>query len=229
MADTTTALIGALGAAALAFLTYFLTKRKTDAEVAKLNAETDKIRKELEESKAEDYASANANEQIIYDSRRMDPPFDFKGRGNYIYVEHKKTGKEGAGELNFEERILSIKRTNTDGRFSVWLERYSYKGRDNAVLPKNELISGRRKVRVSCEAKVMNGSHALRFIFKDEEADKWVAHEKRQITSDTWTPLNLYFKFPATANVRLRIDDVDVSSAPSSVQMQNIVLAEKVS
>lgn len=235
MADTTSILSGIVGGAITAFLTHMLTKRKTDAEIQKLDAETKKILFDMANNAESLSATVNYHqlsgmaEQIIYNYAKGGSPHDFAGNEDYIYVEHKRVGGQAAGAFEIKNGILSIHRTNTEGRFQVWLQQYYYNDVESPVIPKNELMSGRRKLRVSCEAKVTDDDHTVRFVFKDEKADKWLGSEKKRITSDTWTQLDLYFQFSPLADVRFRIDDLEVSNAPSSVQIRNLVVAERVS
>jgi len=224
-----TAIVGILGAAAGSVLTYLLTKSKTDAEIRKLNAETDKIRAELASSTASNYKSDDTAEKIIYEYANGGSPHDFRGEVGHIWVGDKPIGGKGAGTLSIDRHgILSIERTNKEGRFEIWLQRYIYNGVEKTVLPKNELIAGRRKLRVSCKAKASNGTHCLRFVFKDVQTQKWVAKEQRQVTGNDWTPLDLYFQISPAVDVRLRIDDLEVSDVPSSVQILNLEIAEKI-
>jgi hypothetical protein len=96
-------------------------------------------------------------------------------------------------------------------------------------VPKNDLIAGGRKVRISCEAKVVGASHTLRFVIKEGENDKTyytLAEESSPVTEDVWTPIQCYVVFSAAFDFWLKIEDRDVSEAPSSVQIRNLVVAE---
>lgn len=234
-----TLLSGLLSGIVVALLNYLLTRKKTQAEIKKMEAETEKIRIEI--SKLGNISAtvsynlvSSSTERIIYDSSQREIGYDFEGSEDFIWttVDGKpaKASERGEGTLNFEKGgVLNIKRTNTEGRYQVWLLRYIFDGVEKPNIAKDELISGRRNLRLSCEAKVVGGEHTLKFVLKNEQTDRWLATEARRVTENTWSPLSLYFRIPANEECRLRLDDLEVSKAPSSIQIRNLVLAEKVS
>jgi hypothetical protein len=69
----------------------------------------------------------------------------------------------------------------------------------------------------------------LRVVLKNEELNKWLDNKSWTISSNSWTPIKIYFQIPPADQCRLRIDDLDVTHAPSSVQIRNVVLAERLS
>jgi hypothetical protein len=233
----TTLLSGLLSGIVVAVLTYLFSRRKTNAEIRKLEAETEKIRVEISKSvdnisATVNYKLSNKSEQTIYQSSTRQIGYDFRGHEDFVWksIDGKDVaiGQKARGNLEFEEGgVLNIRRTNTEGRFQIWLQRYIYDGVEKTSIPRDDLISGLRSLRVSCEVKVVGGEHTLRFLLKNEKDNKWLGQEERRITSDTWTKLNMYFQIPPSEECRLRIDDEQVSHAPSSVQITSIVLAEK--
>ena len=83
--------------------------------------------------------------------------------------------------MQLREGIVNVQRRNTDGRYEIWLQQYSYGGSEVSEIPGNDLITGKRKIRVSCEAKVVGGSHVLRFILIRNEDKKWIASQMKFI------------------------------------------------
>lgn len=237
-------LSGVISGVIVAVLNYFLTKKKTTAEVTKLEVETEKLRLEIQKlgvdlTKSAEavtatvgYQLARATEQIIYSSKQRQLGFDFSGRGGQIW---KRVGDKdvpmtpkGEGTLNFAQGgILDIQRTNTDGRFEIWLQNYTQEGKEQERIIPNSSLSGLRFILVRCEAKVMGGEHTLKFVLKNETTKKWLASEERKITSDTWTLVEFYFRVSPAEECRLRIDDQDVTQTPSSIQIRNIEVMER--
>jgi hypothetical protein len=222
---------GLLSGFLVAFANHLFTKKKTVAEVEKLQAEAGLIRAQAEEitgklknlSDQVDYKlpeAARGNETILYTSDISDS-FDFR----LARIDSAE------GELEVKEGILYIRRTNTAGRLQIWLESYRYVGRaPQKILPKNENISGDRKLRASCEIKAVGGDHTILFILKGENTPGGVyMGEKRQrITSNEWTPMESYFRVSPGQNCHFRIDDRSVFAAgSSSIQIRKLVLAER--
>jgi hypothetical protein len=117
------------------------------------------------------------------------------------------------------------------GWLQVWLESYRYPGfPPKKVLPKNELASGDRMLRMSCEIKAIGGEHDIVFLVKGDDDPQGVhlASRREKAAGNEWTPVEAYFRFSPAKNCRLRIDDRIVSAPNSSVQIRGLVLAERV-
>lgn len=172
--------------------------------------------------------------QTIYDSQKSPSlGFDFRGWQSAIFQGGGKEAKPiteiGRGELLFEDGgVLNVRRENTDGRFEIKLLRYSYLGVDREYLPQNDLIAGRRKLELRFEAKVSRGAkHTLKAVLKNEESLKWLASAQVIVRDDQWAPFRLYLPADPSLSACLRIDDQDVSVAPSSIQLRKILFLEQ--
>jgi hypothetical protein len=221
------AVIGGLG---VALLNYRLNREKLKAETGKILAETEKIRTEISGLSATvAYSLPNTTERIVFDGRGRIDGFDVMGReGNYWHADGKPASPIGRGAVAFEEGgILNIQRTNTDGRFELWLQRYTFNGRDYPRIPKSDIIAGRRKLRVSCEAKTIGGEHTLRFVIRNPETGQRLSQDVKIISRNAWIPIQAFLQSDPTVETELRIDDENVTSAPSSLQIRNLILVER--
>jgi hypothetical protein len=230
-----------IGGVVVAILNFLFTKGKTNAEIKKLEAETDKTKTETEKMRLElknladtvKYKLAETTEITIYDSGSDCDPHHFEGKEGQFFDTNKwkHSGSTGRGRLIIDEQrgIINIQRTNKEGRYELWLRHYLYNNGNRTILPGNEIIAGKRKLRISFEAKAVGGSHHLRFVLKDDKTKDWLANEKLKIARNDWVQHELFFHISPTANCVLRIDNEDVSHSPSSVQIRNLVFAEKVS
>jgi hypothetical protein len=169
--------------------------------------------------------------QVIYDGVHDFYSTDFKGVEGYIWRgkgdKVERISNQGRGTLDVDNYgMLDIQRTNIEGRFEIWLLRYLYNGNEEEYIPENVAISGRRKIHISCQAKVSEGQHILQFILKNDETQDWLADAKKRITKTTWTDIELLFRVNPLLNCRLRIDDQEPAKAPSSIQIRNLVVEE---
>ena len=84
-------------------------------------------------------------------------------------------------------------------------------------------------MRVSCEIKAVGGEHTILFIIKGEKVPlgEHMATKRERITQDEWMPIEAYFQVSPGQNCFFRIDDRSVSKPGSSVQIRNLVLAER--
>jgi hypothetical protein len=179
-------------------------------------------------------AQVTGPEKLLYSSVGRDLGFDFKGSPAQLWQNidgrDQPVSGFGKGSLEFEEgQILNIQRSNDDGKYEVWLNVYLYDGGERTSVARHDLATGLRRFRVDCEAKAVGAEHTLRFILRSDLTRKWVANDERTVTTNAWTPIKVYFQVPPADEFRLRIDDLNVSRAPSSIQIRNLKLIERIS
>jgi TIR domain-containing protein len=173
---------------------------------------------------------APSAERVLYDSDiAQDIGFDFEHSPAQLWrridgVDTPVSGY-GLGRVTFQKGVLDIQRTNTDGRYEVLLRSYLFRGMALPTIPPHHLISG--KIRISFEARAAGASHTLRVVLKNDKENRWLANHSQTIVSTSWEPVVIYFSIQTGEECRLRIDDLDVTKAPSSVQIRKFVVAEK--
>jgi hypothetical protein len=214
------------GGLAVAVVNHLFARRKTQAEIGKLKAEqreielrAAKLESEMENAIAEvKYAASASRERVIYDATVELDRHDFRAaeRG------------DGKGYFAMEDGVLSVRRTNTEGRFELRLERYLYNG-ERDYIPRNEWIAGSRKLRVSCQAKSVGGAHTLDFVLRQNGGSPRLATGTSTVDRNEWTSIDHYFQVPPSEECRLYIYDIGVAKPESSVQLRNLVIAERVS
>jgi hypothetical protein len=206
-----------LGGVVAAFLNYLFTHKKIQTEIQKNELEIQQLQATMT------YVLPSIGETIVYPGREGIKPADFRGYGDSRFNSPK-----GEGALTVDGGILRIHRTNTAGRFVVALERYYYKGQEVRALPKNELLSGGRKLRLQCDVKTVGGEHTLVFAIREDiREEEWLAHRRERVTRDEWIPINGFFRVPSNVACYLWIEDRSVSKPNSSVLIRNLVLAER--
>ena len=227
-----------VGGLFVAVINHWLTRKKTQAETDKLRAETKKLETETAQLLSElgkmstaieeiNYKAPPIQERIIYDGAQQMDPFDFEGEPEYT---REDGGTQiGQGSFVVKENVLTIQRDNIRGRYVITLRKYFYAEKQFTSLPRNEILTGERKLRVSCEAKVTAGSHTLLFVIKSEDEQIiWRNINKVILDRNAWIPIDLYFRVPSNDDSKLIIDDRDISEKGSSVQIRKLVLAERI-
>ena len=176
-----------------------------------------------------DFVFIVGREKIYYDSSKAISIFDFKtnstgvwnsGAGGYV-------GKKAIGNLIVEDGIINLTRQNIDGRYQIWLEKYIYPEGVRKYLRKDLSVSGARKIRVMCEAKVARGNHKLEFVFISRETRKYTSRSKVVVDQSDWRQIDIVIELPLSEDYSFRITDYRVSEK-GSVQIRNLILAEEV-
>jgi len=220
---------GIMSGIGVALANYLINRKKVEVEIQKMKAETDKIYAEIKNLSATvSYGLEDSFEQILFDGTHKIDGFDIKGSEGQHWKDDKPITGKGNGVLKFEDfGVINLKRTNTDGRFELWVMKYIYNGNEYDKIPNDDLISGKRKILVSCEAKAIGGEHTLRFVVRDAEKTSWLTSDTVRVIGNDWTQYQIYLQFDPSKNSILRIDDENVSVAPSSVQIRNLVITER--
>jgi len=208
-----------LGGLVVAVANNLLIRRKTDAEAAKLSAEAEKIRTEtqrlqIEMSKLSASVDEKINERMIYDGSVSIEGYDIKFSGTTQNASELKNG------------VIFIRRSNNNDVYEVTLRKYIYEQRENEYLPRNELATGARKIRLSCEAKITRGYHRLIFAFATTSGKLL---DKSEIIVDKldWVEVRTYFRLPPYDDCKLRIVDMP-NSLEGSLLLRKLVIAERV-
>lgn len=174
------------------------------------------------------YDRQAGEEVLLYDGRRGLLPTDFSGGGAsaWNYAAHGFDARQGQGHFSVDGNVLTISRSNAEGRFELHLHRYTINKPETKNLPKDGAKSNRR-LRLQCEVKRDEASHGLRFVFKGEDSKEVLDEKDCIVFSPDWQPVVLYFNVTPSEPTHLRIDDLHVLKAPSAVQIRNLVLFEK--
>lgn len=239
MSDHTSAIVtaivsGLFSGVGVAVLTHLLSRKKTEAEIQKIRAESQKILAETAKitSEVQNLSVAVNNlaggPEVLFDGSKDIDGFDVKGRESYVWdSQGKPISSKGLGELKFEPGgILNLQRLNTDGRFELLFQRYRYKGAEHANIPKDDVISGKRNLRVNCEAKAVGGSHVLIFVVKNSQEAR-LAYDTIKVNSNEWVRFPIFLPVDPSQDCTFRIYDQEVSHAPSSVQIRSLVLTQQ--
>ena len=208
-----------IGGLLVAIVNYFFTRNKTQAETEKLKAEADKFRAETEKVRTEiegfrttveeaNYLAPATSEIIIYDSTNGIEGYDVDGGVEF---------KNGTVVIQWLIRNFALRK-------------YIYNGEEKNYLPKNELIAGERKIRVSCEAKITQGECRLIFMFSPHPEGKSLEIRYVRLNQTDWKKIDLYFGLPSGVDCFLKffIDSLPGEMAEnSSIQLRNLIVAEK--
>jgi hypothetical protein len=160
---------------------------------------------------------------VLYELSQGTMPL-LRGKESRFYKSNKPTSEKAKGQFTIDrESVIRVDRTNIDGKYEIELRPQG---------PKRPSFSKRhnpppRLLHVSCEARVEAGAHTLRFLLKDEEADEWLTNEKRIVSSQDWMKIDVYLWVDSTVDCLFRIDDQDLTLAPSTVFIRNLLVVEE--
>jgi hypothetical protein len=173
---------------------------------------------------ATSYRTFDLREQVIYDSSRGMDIFDFEGEGTYVADDKNK--KLGKGSIAVKEGILIVQRDNSIGAYLIYLRRYIYNNKQEEFIPKNEVLSGKRKIRLSCEVKPVSGTCHVEFTLSDHKTGDSLEYKSFEINQNEWTQINFLFRVPPTADCYLSVFHYNIPQ-PNNLLLRKLVLAER--
>lgn len=200
-----------------------ITPAKYDPNAANLQASVGTALHQLKQS-IRNY-TVRSSAKTIYEAGQKVRSYDFETREGYFWKDDKPISPKGTGQIEFTPNgVIKSKRTNQDGRLEIELRQ---NGKGSPSIAKR-LNPPRRILRVSFEAKVDNGEHVVRFVFKNVNKGEWEANKKLTIASNDWQPLELYFDVSPTADLLFRIDDEKPSVIHSTLYVRHLLIAEEI-
>jgi hypothetical protein len=233
------ALVVAVAGFGTAIFQYVVSKSKTNLEMEKLRKEINKLSDDSKSISDNISKIQNVMEQlpmysdetIIYNNTSGNLGFDFTGRGGQIWDGNTPVTGEGSGKLTFPGKgIINVERYNTDGRYELYLKKYTIAGKSSDVISKDTIEDKPRRFRVACEARTINGEHTLRFVIRDREKKDWIGESvTHRITSQEWNRCEARFTVPPLVEAELRVDDEGVLTAPSTIQIRKLMMTQRIS
>jgi hypothetical protein len=165
-------------------------------------------------------------EFILYSTAQRFHPTDLTGTEGVIHHDKKPATPKGRGSLSFPgEGLIRVSRGNTEGRFEIQLRRDGQGEPSIRRLQEPPL----RRLHICCDAQAKGARHTLRFVLKDERKETWLDNKTADISPGDWQNVDLHFRIRADVDALLRIDDEQVSAAPSSLTIRNLVVSEQAS
>jgi len=127
---------------------------------------------------------------------------------------------------------LVIDRNNKDGQVVLWLKKYDYINSPD-VIPRSDQWDTRRTFRVRCKVQAHDAAHTFKLMLKlvGVEAGDYEGIEiRRRITpgTDTLTPpIDDQFDVQLRRDCELRLEDRDVSAAPTRLEIRDLIVKER--
>jgi hypothetical protein len=168
---------------------------------------------------------------IISGARRWITLYDSRSSGFSLSDFHTDFWEGAAGELVTQEAdddTLVIDRGNTNGTVVAWLKKYDYID-GPTVIPLGDAAGMRRMFRVRCEVQAHDAEHTFLLMFKLDGAPpgQFLDVRRHRITPGTWNHIDEHFDVWLSANCLLRLEDRDVSAAPSRIKIRDLIVTER--
>jgi hypothetical protein len=167
----------------------------------------------------------NGKGRVLYDAKVHGETKLFRGRESFMHRGSQRVGDQArAAFVVGAEGLLKVSRSNNAGRYEI---HYRPQGPSKPSFTKTAEPPPQRPLRVTCEMKAEGASHTVRFVAKDEDSDKWLASETRRVPAGDWSKCEFYLWVDATRDFLLRIDDEEVSEAPTTLEIRDLLIVDE--
>ena len=176
-----------------------------------------------------DCIEQSSTSPILYDARTNWKPSDFKEKNGQHWDKNqgRHLGPIGEGKIEYSKGLLSIERLNDIGRYDIELTRYNVNGRMYTIIPPSEEISSKRFT-VKFEARATLASFSCCFLFKIVNPDGEITFKNRTIPEGVhWSPCTFSFHLEPRMSYTFRIYIIEVSGAPSQLQIRNLTIVDE--
>jgi len=168
--------------------------------------------------------SLHSARRVLFDGKQHSNSRVLIPRESFIHKDHKAVGSKAEGALHFgPDGLLTIARSNSDGRFEIHVRPNGPKN------PSFEKTTESRALHVSCSVKAEGAPRKIRFVAKDEKAEKWLADESRRIEPGDWNILDFYLWVDPTKDFLFRIDEEEVRGVPSKLLIRDLMIVDDTS
>ncbi|MBN9381991.1 MAG: hypothetical protein J0H74_14585 [Chitinophagaceae bacterium] len=135
-------------------------------------------------------------------------------------------GEAGKGILSVQDGMITILRTNREGRVKVRIKKYLH-GTNKMDYVKNDISgSAMRILHASLECRVIGGKHRLGVTVSRRDGS-WITSNFLDVTSGEWEPLHTYLlDIPATEDFIIEFEDSQIERENSGIQLRNIKIEE---
>lgn len=159
---------------------------------------------------------------------RQHNPLLFKSDLAYPYEYQLEEDPVGRGTLTVQGDLITLLRTNKEGKVKVRLKKYLYEAGKMDFIKSDVSGNSMRVLHVSMECRVIGGKHGLGVIVSGRDGS-CITSELLDVTGGDWDAFQIYLAdIPATEDLIIEFEDAGVERANSCIQLRYIKIEEVV-
>jgi hypothetical protein len=160
----------------------------------------------------------------LYDSRRS----GFSKSDFHLSCFGEAKGRLESVTQEARNDTLVIYRENKNDTIVAWLKKYDYIG-GSTVIPVGDAWGMGREFRVRCKVQAHAAEHTFKLMLKLVRATEghYMGVKDFRIIPGAWTHINILFDEQLTADCELRLEDCEVSEAPTRLEIRDLIVTER--
>lgn len=167
------------------------------------------------------------SKNLIFDIKIADEK-TFTGYGQKIWdaPARKLAGVDGSGVFEFKDKILTIIRTNREGRFIIPITKYFFNGEATSFVPKNTYGKNPRNFQVTYQARSISGIHRIVFVFRKKEGYDWINSTTIIVREKPWTNQSASYSINSDEDFVMELHTYLESKPPATLQIKDLHVEE---
>lgn len=175
---------------------------------------------------------SSGQDRLIYDGANgMEGDFKHNGgnmwRRNKDGIDEEIPGK-GTGNISYLGKDVIINRTNTEGRYELTLKNYNIDGSLKPYIANDNIVGSKRFFVVTANVFAERAVHTININVRTADNKVRLVDDTRIISPSKLISIKMSFWVRTDDNFIFRIDDQNVSDAPSSLRISELKIIEKV-
>jgi hypothetical protein len=173
-------------------------------------------------------AAPNVPENLIFDSNIVDETFfDGYGQKNWDEKTQNLVGNIGIGSYSFQDKIITVDRTNIDGRYIIELKKYYQKKLFADFISANVVGKRKRDISVTFFARAFSNFASVKFVFKKNGKHDHINSYEYKIQNGDWQKFITGFAIDAYENFKMEFQTFLSDGKASIIQLKDIYIVEK--
>jgi len=164
---------------------------------------------------------------LIFDSNLVDKKI-FTGYGQQAWdaPTRKLVGVVGSGSFDFRDKILTVNRTNREGRFIIPITKYFFHSEIVSFIPQYIYGKSPRHFQVKYLSRSISGIHRLVFVFRKKDGYDWINSSTIIIQEKEWTNQVTGYSINSDLEFVMELHTYLDSSAPATLQIKDLIIEE---
>ena len=148
------------------------------------------------------------------------------GQKNIDSASNKLVGIAGKGDFTVKDGIITVTRSNVEGRYILSLKYYYYQGGEKTCLPANIYGKSRRDIGITYNARVFKGSVKIITVFKQNGSHDWINNNEFDVTNSEWEKRVVGYAIPCHEDFVVEFHIHVLSSTAATTQIKDLTIAE---
>lgn len=172
------------------------------------------------------YRLGNLLPEPFFDSAKADEnSLNCVGQKIWDFGNRKEIGNTAIGSHNYKDKILTISRDNTEGRYVIELRRYNYEGDLTHCIASNLAGDNPRIIRVQFKGRAIYGTHDIIVVLKEANGPHWIQSLALNSLTRKWKMMYAEFSIPSKEDLVVDLHTSCVE-ANTTFQIKDIVVRE---